>query len=249
MIFNKIYHLITQFKNTNQENIIYKDSCKKDDFSLEHIRLIEKVKPFTMTSPERLFSLIESVKYLDKHHIEGDIVECGVWRGGSMMAVAILLNQLKDTKRHIYLYDTFEGMTEPTALDKKYSGEYAHTIFKEKAEEGIQWCQAGLEDVVNNFEQIGFDNSRLHFIKGKVEETLHQIKPDKIALLRLDTDWYFSTKCELELLYPRLVTQGVLIIDDYGHWQGCQKAVDEYFAEKVVFLNRVDYTCRLIIKP
>ena len=88
-------------------------------------------------------------------------------------------------------------------------------------------------------------------VKGKVEDTLPGHAPDHIAVLRLDTDWYASTKHEMEHLYPRLARGGVLIIDDYGHWAGSRQAVDEYLAEHGIhlLLNRTDYTGRMALKP
>ena len=96
----------------------------------------------------------------------------------------------------------------------------------------------------------GYDFSKMNFVKGDIMETLKTTKPKSIAILRLDTDWYNTTKFELVELYPLLSENGILIIDDYGHWQGARQAVDEYFTENKIhiFLNRVDYTCRLGIK-
>jgi predicted O-methyltransferase YrrM len=108
-----------------------------------------------------------------------------------------------------------------------------------------------VEDVQRNLGRTGYDPSRLHFIKGKVEETLPGQAPDEpIALLRLDTDWYSSTKHELVHLFPRLVPGGVLILDDYGWWKGSRQAYDEYAKENGVrlLLNRIDNAGRLAIK-
>ena len=100
-------------------------------------------------------------------------------------------------------------------------------------------------------QSTGYPSELIKFVKGKVEETLSIYKPEKIALLRLDTDWYESTKTELEELYDNVVSKGVIIIDDYGHWEGCRKAVDEFIKKRnlCVLLNRIDYTGRLIVKP
>jgi O-methyltransferase len=97
----------------------------------------------------------------------------------------------------------------------------------------------------------GYDAARLHFVKGKVEDTLPAEAPPQICLLRLDTDWYESTRHELRHLYPRLARGGVLIIDDYGHWQGARQATDEYLAEQRIplLLNRIDYGARIALKP
>lgn len=212
--------------------------------------IVARVDPFTMTSLERRASLLGAVDHLVKHGVPGDIVECGVWRGGSMMAVALALLARGDTTRHLYLFDTFEGMSEPTAADRSVSGESAQAqLDRTRRGEGV-WCEAGLADVQANLWSTGYPRDRIHFVQGKVEDTIPGTLPAGIALLRLDTDWYASTRHELVHLYPRLSRHGVLIVDDYGHWQGAKQAVDEYFADSTepVFLHRVDYTARLVVK-
>jgi hypothetical protein len=113
------------------------------------------------------------------------------------------------------------------------------------------WCNASIEDVQANMARSSYPSQRIHLVKGPVESTIPGVAPDDIALLRLDTDWYESTRHELEHLFPRLVPGGVLIIDDYGHWQGARQAVDEYLAKSDVpiLLNRVDYTGRIAVIP
>lgn len=209
--------------------------------------IFRKVTPFTMTGIERIVSLIQSVKYVVENKIEGDFVECGVWRGGSMMIVALVLKQLGDTSRKLYLYDTFEGMSAPSEKDVDFTGESAEKQLEEHS--GI-WCYADKNDVLNNLRTTGYPEDKIFLVEGKVEDTIPQILPEKICLLRLDTDWYDSTKHELIHLYPNLSDRGILIIDDYGHWQGSRKATDEYFAEMDFkpLLQRIDYTGRLIIK-
>jgi O-methyltransferase len=213
-------------------------------------QIIQRVSPFTMTSLERRASLLGAVDHLVKHRIAGDIVECGVWRGGSMMAVALALMARGDTSRHLYLYDTFEGMSEPTAHDKALSGELAQAQLERTDRGHPLWAVAGLDDVKANLASTGYPADRVHYVQGKVEDTIPATLPQQVALLRLDTDWYESTRHELQHLYPLLAKHGVLIIDDYGHWQGARQAVDEYFAQAAepVFLHRVDYTARLHVK-
>ncbi|MBX3625509.1 MAG: class I SAM-dependent methyltransferase [Rhizobacter sp.] len=220
------------------------------DLSAADQHIIQRVSPFTMTSLERRASLLGAVDHIVKHRIAGDIVECGVWRGGSMMAVALALMARGDTSRHLYLYDTFEGMSEPTEHDKALSGELAQTQLARTDREHPLWAVAGLEDVKANLASTGYPAERIHYVQGKVEDTIPATLPKQIALLRLDTDWYESTRHELQHLYPLLAKHGPLIIDDYGHWQGARQAVDEYFANAAepVFLHRVDYTARLHIK-
>lgn len=204
-----------------------------------------------MTSPERLVSLYRVIDYIEESKIEGEIVECGVWKGGSMMLVANRLISLNSLGRNLFLFDTYEGMTEPTEKDTTFNNNKAADLLEqERRTTNNNWCYSSIEEVKTNLFATGYDKNKINFIKGKVEETLPCSQIDKIALLRLDTDWYESTKHELETLYERLMIGGVLIIDDYGHWSGAKKAVDDFFKERKIkiFLNRVDYTCRLAVK-
>lgn len=225
------------------------------DASPAQIDIIEAVTPFTMTSPERIMALCESVEHVCQQRLEGDIVECGVWKGGSMAAAARVLQTIGITDRDLWMFDTFEGMSAPTDSDVDFLGQRADQLLSEAdlsqaTEKESIWCRCELDSVKATLLETGYPESRMRFIKGKVEETLPLETPEQIAILRLDTDWYESTLIELEILYPKLVPGGVLIIDDYGHWQGCRRAVDEYFAANNVnmFLHRVDYTGRLGIK-
>jgi O-methyltransferase len=209
--------------------------------------------PYSMTSVERMYCLYKSVDYLLSNNIEGDFVECGVWRGGSAMMIAKMLSNRKIVDRKLFLYDTFEGMTEPTDSDVRYNGENATILYNELVDENGKtiWCVGNLEDVKRNLDLTNFDNENIVYVKGKVEDTIPNNLPEnKISLLRLDTDWYESTKHELIHLFPILETNGVLIIDDYGYWRGSRKAVDEYFNEIKLpaFLNRIDNTGRILIK-
>jgi O-methyltransferase len=215
--------------------------------------LIDRVRPYTMTSPERLYALIEAVRYVSAAGLRGAFVECGVWRGGSMLAAALTLQECGERERELYLFDTFEGMSEPTEADVAIDGASAATLLRTESRSDPQsaWCYATLDDVQATLAQSGYDGRRVHYVKGKVEETIPAQAPLSIALLRLDTDWYESTRHELEHLYPRLVPGGVLIIDDYGHWAGARKAVDEYLAAQRIplLLHRIDYTGRMAVKP
>jgi hypothetical protein len=202
-----------------------------------------------MTSPERMYALYESVRYIVAAGIPGDIVECGVWRGGSSVMAAVTLAEIGATRR-LWLYDTFEGMPPPGEHDVRYSGEHARASLKSEervAGAANDWAWATLDDVRANLAATG--HADVEYVVGRVEETIPANAPGQIALLRLDTDWYESTRHELEQLYPRLAEGGVLIIDDYGHWQGARRAVDEYFANRPILLNRIDYTGRIAVKP
>lgn len=220
------------------------------DLSDDEKEIFNKVKPFTMTSVERAVSLMQAVKYVVENEIEGDFVECGVWRGGSMMIVALILRQLGDTNRKLYLYDTFEGMPAPSDEDVDFQGTAAEKLFNETVKTDEGWCYADRADVLRNLHTTDYPKDNIFLVEGKVEDTIPETLPEKICLLRLDTDWYDSTKHELTHLYPNLSENGVLIIDDYGHWQGARKATDDYFAQMKFkpFLQRIDYTGRLLIK-
>lgn len=222
------------------------------DLSQEDVALIRAVKPYTITSPETIFALIQAVRYVVKANIPGSIVECGVWKGGGMMAVAHTLLRCGQYDRDLYLFDTFEGMTRPSDVDISFGGEPASVKFDrtKKTDESSDWCYSSIDDVRRNLLITGYDSNRLKFVKGKVEDTIPSSAPDTISLLRVDTDWYESTRHELVHLYPRLSPGGVLVVDDYGYWQGCRKATDEYFSQNEihVLLNRTDKGGRIAIK-
>jgi O-methyltransferase len=217
------------------------------DLDEETIALFRGVAPFTMTSVERVSALHESIKYIVRHNIPGSFVECGVWKGGSMMAAARTLMRL-GTERDLYLFDTFQGMPPPTSFDADLHGIPADILLKTNP---LTTAIAPFEEVSRNMFSTGYDRIHIKFVRGKVEDTIPDQAPGEIAFLRLDTDWYESTKHELVHLFPRLAKGGILIIDDYGHFIGAKKAVDEYFLELgvPVFLNRIDYTGRLAVKP
>ncbi len=213
----------------------------------------ERSRNYTMTSWERLYSLHSAVRYIVKANIPGDFLECGVWRGGSMMMAALTLLALGRTDRRLYLFDTFEGLPKPDqALDVDVWGNSGMEAWQphRKSDESSDWAYASLEEVRANMESTGYPMDKVFFVKGMVEETLPAQAADQIALLRLDTDWYSSTRHELEHLYPRLSQNGILIVDDYGHFLGARKAVDEYFAALNMppLLTRVDYAGRIAVK-
>jgi O-methyltransferase len=206
----------------------------------------------TMTSIERLYAVYSAVGHVVRCGLPGDIVECGVWRGGSSMMAALALRHFgNDGKRRLWLYDTFAGMTRPTALDEKFdeSGS-AEKWTSHMRDSHNAWNFASLEEVQANLATTGFPADQLVFVQGDVTETLMVRRPDAISVLRLDTDFYESTKRELEVLWPRLMRGGVLIVDDYGTWRGSRQAVDEYFQklDSAPMLHRSDAGGRTAIK-
>lgn len=220
------------------------------DLPPDMLEILHLARPYTLTSLHRLASTQDAVRYVVRNEIPGDCVECGVWRGGNMAVVARTLKLLGDTGRDLYLYDTFEGMSEPTEHDADYLGTSAAKLLAAAPKGQGVWCEASVEDVTQVMKETAYSMDRVRLIQGKVEESIPATLPEQIALLRLDTDWYESTLHELNHLYPRLISGGVLIIDDYGHWRGARQAVDEYFQKHGIrtLLNRVDYTCRMMVK-
>jgi O-methyltransferase len=216
-----------------------------------HGAIYRRVRPYTMTSAERVAALCQAIAQIERSNIAGDIVECGVWRGGSMMAAALALLRLNSTWRKLYLFDTFAGMPAPAEIDCDWRGRSARELLRQRtAEAELVWARCGLHETRNALGRTRYPVEKMIFVPGRVEETLPHSAPERIALLRLDTDWYGSTYHELETLYPQLVEGGVLLIDDYGHWQGARRAVDDYFARRGerVELHPIDYTGRLVIK-
>jgi O-methyltransferase len=221
------------------------------DYSPELISLIERVTPYTMTSPARLADTCGAVEYIVDNAIPGDIVECGVWRGGSMMAIALTLQRREAADRDLYLFDTFAGMPEPTDADVSREGFLARDIWTRTQDQDRNiWAYASLEDVETSLRDTGYERERIHFVKGLVEETVPDQAPSQISLVRLDTDWYESTKHELVHLFPRLSVGGVLILDDYGYWAGARRATDEYLREQNIriMLHRSDLSGRIGVK-
>jgi O-methyltransferase len=225
------------------------------DYEPELENTIRRVRKHTMTSPRRLAALCDSVEYAVRADVPGAIVECGVWKGGSMMAAALTLLRLDAADRDLYLFDTFAGMPPPTEEDtfSAYDGynPMRHWLRRRRADGLSTWHRVPASDVRAALLSTGYPAERVHLVEGRVEDTLPAAAPDAIALLRLDTDWYAGTKHELEYLYPRLTPGGVLILDDYGHYEGARRAVDEYFdaAGEQLLLSRIDYTGRVAVKP
>jgi O-methyltransferase len=220
--------------------------------------ILEQTVRLTMTGLPRLQSLIDAVRHCVSAQVPGAFAECGVWRGGSVLAMILTLQELGVDDRDIYLYDTFEGMTEPSDADVSRLDPPALDTWKEAESSGERaWLWLfdselfNEEDVHRTVLGSGYPAERVHFVRGKVEDTVPAQAPGEIALLRLDTDWYESTLHEMTHLYPRLARGGVLIVDDYGHWEGARRAVDEHFAAHppAPMLHRIDYSGRIGLRP
>ncbi len=215
----------------------------------------EQCQPYTMTSFARGLALFRAVRHIVQNRIQGDIVECGVWRGGSIMIAMATLRLFNAADRRVWLFDTFEGMTEPSAVDVDNRGQAAAVLLETMPKDpGGIICYASLEEVKNNVALVGYPADLVQYVVGDIRKTIHEVDMNPVALLRLDTDWYDSTKLEMDKLYPHLVPGGVLIVDDYGHWAGSRQAVDEYFGAvrasggRAPMLTIVDYTGRMAVK-
>ncbi|HVC60590.1 MAG TPA: TylF/MycF/NovP-related O-methyltransferase [Acetobacteraceae bacterium] len=217
--------------------------------------LIERIRQHTRTlksGVESAWSLYQSIEYIVRAGVPGDIVECGVWSGGSMLLAAHALIHFGDTSRRIFLYDTFAGMPRPDLLDARWDGVPALPTWEHYQRNGRRWCYGGGPNHVRQVvSSSGYPEDKLVFVEGKVEDTLPTTRPETISLLRLDTDFFRSTYHELLHLYPLLSAGGILIVDDYGAFQGARIATDLYIAEHrlPLFLSRIDASVRLAVKP
>ena len=202
--------------------------------------ILDQVAGRTITVPLQQYTTWSAVRYLVQNHVEGAMVECGTWRGGQAMIVALTLMQLGDTTRDLYLFDTFEGMPAPSDRDTRYDGEMNADVMLQlsvgdRTSSENAWCVADQRDVLAGMASTNYPAARVHLVPGLVEDTIPSEAPSTIALLRLDTDWYESTRHELEHLWDCVVPNGVVIIDDYDWWNGSRDAVDEFFAARGVY--------------
>ena len=235
------------------------------DFEEEATQCIKIIKNHTMLSKRRLVTLYQQVAYCEKYDIPGSYVECGVWKGGAVGLMALANMRCGKQRRNIHLFDAFQEICEPdTALD----GEKALRDVKELT--GRSGCDQGrLRSITGIYDKfggpgsleenklllektIGYEKEYLHYHVGWFQDTIPRVhrEIDKIAILRLDGDWYASTKVCLEYLYDKVVFGGIVILDDYGTYEGCKRAVDEYLKKRNIqaYLSHVDSDCRYFIK-
>ncbi|MGL3826981.1 TylF/MycF/NovP-related O-methyltransferase [Candidatus Pelagibacter communis] len=253
-----IKKIIKNFLNFFDYKIIKKDSWSQKvenlivEASAEEINLYNKLDEISLTSIPNKWCLTQGLKHINNNNIEGDIVETGVFKGANLVIINDFINELNINKQ-VYAYDTYEGQPEPTKFDFDLSGKSMLKKYEEYKKQNEIPVFSSLDKVKNNLKKFSkFNFDKIKFIKGKVEDTLMDDLniPKKISLLRLDTDFYESIKISLEILYPKVESGGVIIIDDYGHFKGAKLAVDDYFKNQTnIWMHRVDYTCRLIIKP
>lgn len=236
-------------------NLKLESTTKQKDIDLEDKEfqyVYSFCQDYTMTSIEDMYALYNAVRYIVRNNVEGDFVECGVWRGGSAMLIAMCLGMKNVNDRKIFLYDTFSGMTKPGEYDVDLLGNKAINRFQKEStgRNTSSWSNASCAEVKDNICKTNFPIENVVFVEGEVENTIPGIVPKQISLLRLDTDWYKSTKHELTHLYPLLSNNGVLILDDHGHWLGARQAALEYFEKNVdpILLNKINYSTRIGVK-
>jgi len=210
--------------------------------------------------------LYQQVRYCEKNNIGGSFVECGVWKGGAVGLMALANLREGKTRRDLHLFDAFQDICEPDAkIDgvkasnevKEYTGKSGHDTGLLKPVTGFYDFLGGAGSIEENKtlleHTIGYPSEHTHYHKGWFQETLPSKHEEvgSIAILRLDGDWYASTKVCLEYLYDKVVPGGFIIIDDYGAYEGCRKAVDEFMELNKIttFLSTVDNNVRYFIKP
>ncbi len=218
-----------------REFLFFKDSFPKDIFNFKKLILFKKVYPYTMVGYKRLSNAYELAKLAEKNKISGAFVECGVWRGGCSAVMAFIAEKAK-SNRKIWLFDSFEGLPEPIEKDGIQAKEYARNKTSGKLST-INQCVGPLEDVEEIFfSKLKINKDNVEIKKGWFQDTLpeEKNKVGPIAILRLDGDWYESTKCCLDNLYDKVIYGGHIVIDDYGYWEGARVAVDEFLTERKV---------------
>lgn len=213
-----------------------------------------------------LQTLFEQAIYCEKNNIEGDFVECGVWKGGAVGMMALANLQYGKVPRKLHLFDAFDDICEPdpTKDGSRALEDVKRLANKNNAEpSGALKPVKGMYDTFGGYgtikscndlltEQIGYKSNYIIYHKGWFQDTLPTDAADinKIAILRLDGDWYDSIKICLEYLFDKVQKGGLVVIDDYGYYEGCTKAVDEYLIKKgiVTFLSYSNAGCRYFIK-
>jgi len=235
---------------TDEERLQY-DKKYPEMNDPEFFRIARLVGKHTISDVMAQWAFYKAIAYVVQNNIPGDIIECGVWNGGQILLAAHALLHFGDTSRRLYLYDTFEGMPKPETVDVDYAGNSALRHWEALTSEGKTWGFGGTEDMVKEVVfRAGYPEDKFVFVKGMVEDTMPAILPERISILRLDTDLYRSTYHELVHGYPRLSSGGVLIVDDYGYFLGSRMATDQYIAENKLplLLTRINQNVHLAVK-
>ena len=234
----------------------YKISRKinSNHLNINFLNNYNRSKNLSSFNIEFFIFLDEALKYLTNKNnpIEGDIVECGVFKGANCRFICEYLKSTSQETKEIYLYDTFEGMPKASDIDtntyskKNYNTYLKKTIKNNKLDNFYKYEK--LDTVRKLLFSTNYNKKKINFVKGLVEDTIPKIVPKKISLLILDTDYYKSTKHELEHLYPLVEKGGIIVIDDYGTWNGVKKAVDEYFNKSKNFRSFIDHKTIFYLK-
>jgi hypothetical protein len=245
LLFSAGFNLTRVSNSTNKPVELNEDENKIIDYV--------RANNLSMCTTLNLQQTAIACKYIALNKIPGDFVECGVFKGGNALIAAKIFDMYKINKK-VYLFDTFTGMTKPTKYDLRTSDKalMLTKYLSLQQKDYTDWAYASIEEVKENFKKVHLLKDNVVFVKGEVEKTLDlSINiPNVISFLRLDTDWYESTKKELNILYDKLVAGGILVIDDYGHFNGARKAVDEYFKKHspAPFLSLIDNGARIGVK-
>lgn len=205
----------------------------KEYGDIEKLNLFWKVSSYTMVGYGGLSNIYNLSQFVEKNKVEGAFVECGVWRGGCSAVMAYVAQKAK-SNRKMWLFDSFEGLPEPTAKDGNRAQKYASNRVTGKLST-IGMCVSPLEILERLFfSELNINRKNVIIEKGWFQDTLPKAKEriGHIAILRLDGDWYESTKCCLNNLYDNVVSGGFIIIDDYRRWEGCRLAVDEFLRKR-----------------
>jgi O-methyltransferase len=203
---------------------------------LQEKRLTKIVQPYTLVSPERAHNLYRLARRIERERVPGDVIECGVCNGGTAAVLASSATR-SQLKRTVWLLDSFQGMPQVTPED-------GVSVGGRTAESHVGQEVGSIDRVEEVLKRVGADMSRVRIVPGWFQDTFASITTNQIAILNIDADWYGSVKLCLETFYDRVVPGGFISFDDYGHWPGCRKAVDEFFElRKLPYsLVRVDYT-------
>jgi hypothetical protein len=241
-----------EFRRARLQHYTFTQDAKKhikghvDRYFATDAWILQTVGPFTMVSADRLQANLNALRHVEDTGVPGDVVEVGVWKGGSLLAMLLAYDHTNKTDRIFHLYDTFTGVTPPSAVDMSYDGHVASDLVSRNPEAR---CEASLSETqAIVFSTTQYPRKKIQFHKGDIRT--ETVAPAQIAVLRLDTDFYDSTKHELDLFYDRVVSGGVVLIDDYGHWMGCKKAVDEWLVgHPEITLQRIDEAGVFFFKP
>lgn len=261
-VFNKLGYSVSRLDQSLAKNPYF-----QYEYGDEAFAVIECVKEYTMVPEINLLNLYEQAVYCEKYAVPGDFVECGVWKGGAVGVMAMANQKHGKATRNLRLFDAFDDICEP---DPNIDGDTAFEHMKFLSNKDKSDFTGKLEPVKGVYDylgghgtiaicnellvgKIGYDPKHLFYHEGWFEKTMKEYAKeiDQIAILRMDGDWYSSTKTILECLYDKVVSGGIVIIDDYGTYEGCKRAVDEFLIANNVktFLSYSNFSCRYFLKP